>query len=347
MTTSPAVRLRGAVRQDAVELERIAAAALRWEPDAADLVRLLWPTATAGSDGVTGDRGAAGEADTAGDHGAESDGAADGGDGGFAVVAEVDGVVAGFAFGSLGPVPGDPARGRRGHVNLLAVDASSRRRGVGGALLGELERRLFDAGAAVVLIGGATPTFAWPGLDVRYTAARCLVDTCGYSPSRQGVNMTVELDAAAAAGRLDTEADERRLAAEGVTVRRLVESDRVLISPWLAAWGGTWKHEALSTLGRPAAGTYVAVGEDGTADAAFLGFASHGVNRVGWFGPMGTDGARRNLGIGGVLLRRCLADLHVAGHPTAQICWVGPVAFYSRTVDAYVERVFQLYQKER
>ena len=334
-------RIRGAAAEDLPELARIARGALRWEPDAAALVPLLWPTTAAAPPGPDGPDRADGP-----------DAAA--GSAGFALVAEVDGAVAGFAFGSLGPVPADPGRRRRGHVNMLAVDAAVRRRGIGGALLAALEERLFAAGAEAVMIGGATPTFAWPGVDVRYTAAACLAESRGYArgTATPAVNMTVELDSAAADGRLATAADEARLAGEGITVRRLAESDRGPITPWLTAWGGTWAREALSTLGREGergedAGTYIAVLRDGAADAEYVGFASHGVNRAGWFGPMGTGGPLRKLGIGGVLLRRCLADVRAAGHASAQICWVGPVAFYARTVDAHVERVFWLYSKER
>lgn len=44
---------------------------------------------------------------------------------------------------------------------------------------------------------------------------------------------------------------------------------------------------------------------------------------------------------------RCLADLLDAGLPTAEVCWVGPVAFYARTADAYLNRVFRIYRKGR
>lgn len=318
MPALPTASVRTAVPEDLPELARIAAAALIWEPDAAELPALLWPAAA--PDAAAPD---------------------------CAVVAELDGVPVGFALGSLGPVPQDPANERRGHVNALVVDAAVRRRGIGSALLAALEQRLSAAGAAALVIGGATPTFAWPGVDVRYTAASCLFEARGYAPTRHAVNMTVDLEAARAAGRLDTAADVARLAAQGISVRRLAEADRAAITPWLASWGGTWSREALATLGRADAGTYIAVLRDGAADAEYVGFASHGVNRAGWFGPMGTGGERRKLGIGGVLLRRCLADLHADGRAQAQICWVGPIAFYARTVDAYVERVFWLYRKER
>lgn len=316
MKSGDAAGLRDAEAGDLPRLRELALGALRWdEPDAAELVDLLWPTA-------------------------ESE---------IALVRTVDEEIVGFVFGSLAREPRDPHTARRGHINLLAVDAAARRRGHATALVEEMERRLRALGAVDLLIGGATPYFAWPGIDMRYTAASCLADACGYVYSREpAVNMTVELERVAAAGFLDTEQDEKRLAAHGVTVRALAETDRERITPWLDAWQGTWREETLSTLNHPdTAGSYIAVLRDGEADAEYVGFAAYGVSRRDWFGPMGTGGAQRKLGIGGVLLRRCLADLREAGYDTAQIGWTGPVAFYARTVDAYVERVFRMYRKAR
>ena len=315
MPASPAPAVRDAVLADGPALQRIAARSLRWDPDAADVTALLLPHAVPD----------------------------------FAVLAQVNGFPVGFALGSLGPAPTAAATSapteRRGHVNLLVVDPGFRRLGHGRALLAALEERLAAAGAERILIGGATPLFAWPGVDVRYTAAGCLAEATGYVRHGEAVNMTVEL--AGAAGRLATDEDEKRLAARGIAVRRLRPDDREPIGAWLAGWGGTWREEALSTLERHGAGCHIAVLRDGAADAEYVGFACYGVNRVDWFGPMGTSGELRGLGIGGVLLRRCLNNLRSAGHRTAQIGWVGPVGFYARTVDAYVERVFRIYRKER
>jgi mycothiol synthase len=311
VSASPAPAVRGADLGDGPALRRIAERSLRWDPDAADLVDLLLPGAAPG----------------------------------FAVLAQVDGAPVGFALGSLGPAPVDPTSGRRGHINLLAVDPDARHRGHGRALLLALEERLTGAGAERVLLGGATPLFAWPGIDVRYTAACCLAEANGYVRHSEAVNMTVELTGAA--DRLATDRDEKALATRGIAVRPLRPDDREPISAWLAGWGGTWREEALSTLDRDGAGCHVAVLRDGTPDAAYIGFACHGVNRADWFGPMGTNTDLRGLGIGSVLLRRCLDDLRTAGRPTAQIGWVGPVGFYARTVDAYIERVFRIYRKER
>ena len=61
---------------------------------------------------------------------------------------------------------------------------------------------------------------------------------------------------------------------------------------------------------------------------------AYGSSRPSWFGPMGTAPAGRGLGIGGVLLRRCLQEQKQNGYPSVQIGWVGPVGFYHRACGA-------------
>jgi hypothetical protein len=64
----------------------------------------------------------------------------------------------------------------------------------------------------------------------------------------------------------------------------------------------------------------------------------------GNFGPMGTADEARGLGLGEVLLYRCMADLQAAGHKTAVIPWVGPDAYYSRLLNCHIDRVFRQYR---
>ncbi|MFC5001022.1 GNAT family N-acetyltransferase, partial [Dactylosporangium cerinum] len=102
-----------------------------------------------------------------------------------------------------------------------------------------------------------------------------------------------------------------------------------------------WAWEVAQSLDRDGAGCWVAV-----RDGEILGFAAYGANRPSWFGPMGTAPAAEGLGVGRVLLRRCLADQRADGHSTAQIGWAGPVAFYAKTVGARLERIFWIYTKQ-
>jgi predicted N-acetyltransferase YhbS len=229
-----------------------------------------------------------------------------------------------------------------GHIDLVAVHPRLRRRGIGRALLAAAETALAAAGAGEVLIAGNMP-YAWPGIDVRYTPAVCAALALGYQQDRTAWNMTADLSAANAPGLRDTAPAERRLAADGVTVRRATGEDLAALTEFITAnFSDGWAWEVEQSISRDGAGCHLARG----ADSEILGFAAYGAMRPDWFGPMGTAPVAQRSGIGGILLRRCLADQRAAGHTRVQIGWVGPVPFYSRTVGAYIERVFFLYRKE-
>ena len=89
------------------------------------------------------------------------------------------------------------------------------------------------------------------------------------------------------------------------------------------------------SIGRAGAGCHLAL-----RGGEIVGFAAYGSSRPSWFGPMGTVPAAAGLGIGRVLLRRCLRDQYAAGVRRAQIGWVGPEPFYADAVGARIERVF-------
>jgi len=224
-----------------------------------------------------------------------------------------------------------------GHVDLIAVAPADQGHGHGAALLGGIEAALRAAGANALLIGGNTPTFAWPGIDMRYTTAICLAESRGYQRVRDGLNMTVDLLRAP----LDTAADEARLRGLGVHVRRLRSDEAEQFDPWVRRWGGTWHLEAARAAAYPTPRIHVAV-----RDGDYVGFACHGVNRTAWFGPMGTDESERGNGIGAVLLRRCLADMRDAGIRTGEIACVGPYPLYARMVGAELARSFWIYRKD-
>jgi len=229
-----------------------------------------------------------------------------------------------------------------GHVDLLAVDPRERRRGMGRALMARIEGALAGMGAGDVVLAGNPPYYAWPGIDVRYTPAICAAMALGFEQDQPAWNMTADLRGADAPGLRSTADAEARLAEAGVTVRRAVLDDvPSLVDFALTNFGSGWAGEITHSVGRDRAGCHVAVGKDGE----ILGFAAYGA-RPSWFGPMGTAPAAQGLGIGSVLLRRCLADQRVAGQDTVQIGWVGPLPFYSGVVGARVERVFFLYRKQ-
>jgi mycothiol synthase len=227
-----------------------------------------------------------------------------------------------------------------GHLDLIAVDPRERRRGVARALLSRAEGALAGLGAGDVVIAGNAPYYAWPGIDVRYTPAICAAMAVGFEQDQPAWNMTVD---AAAMTPEATAADEARLTGEGITVRRATVEDVPALTRFsLANFGEGWGGEIAHSVGRDQAGCHLAL----AADGSLLGFAAYGSCRPSWFGPMGTAPAARGLGIGALLLRRCLADQRAAGHAQVQIGWVGPLPFYAKAVGARVERVFLLYRKQ-
>ncbi|MFG1870175.1 GNAT family N-acetyltransferase [Micromonospora arborensis] len=229
-----------------------------------------------------------------------------------------------------------------GHVDLVAVLPEHRRRGVGRALLHRAERVLAERGVTEVLLAGNPPYYAWPGIDVRYTPAVCAALAVGYRQDRTAWNMTADLSYDGSPALRSTEAAERRLAGQGVTVRRAEPADLPALAAFArSTFGGAWDGELAGSVGRAGAGCHLA-----ERDGEVLGFAAYGSSRPSWFGPMGTAPAAEGSGIGGVLLRRCLRDQRAAGLDRAQIGWVGPVPFYSGSAGARIERVFFLYRRD-
>jgi mycothiol synthase len=227
-----------------------------------------------------------------------------------------------------------------GHVDLIAVDASERRRGIGRALMSRIEGALAGLGAGDVVIAGNPPYYAWPGIDVRYTPALCAAAAYGFQEDEPAWNMTADLSGEQP--RPTAEA-EKRLADEGVSVRRAMRADvPALVEFAKTHYETLWEGEISHSVNRDRSGCYLAVDADGT----ILGFAAYGSSRPSWFGPMGTASAAQGRGIGSVLLRRCLAEQKAAGYDRVQIGWVGPLPFYCGVVGARVERVFMLYRKQ-
>lgn len=230
----------------------------------------------------------------------------------------------------LGSVSGsDP---EIGHVDLIAVRPAARGLGVGRALLEALEAWLRAEGVREVRLDGNPPCYAWPGIDVRYTPALCLAERLGYEQYGIAWNMTADLSAD-----LNVAPDLERLAAAGIEIRSAAAGgrDRTAVAEFVREqWNERWAWE----VGRSRGVHYA------SRDGEVVGFATWG-SRPAWFGPMGTAAAAQGMGIGRVLLRRCLSDQRDAGQRTAEIGWVGPKHFYSRAVGARVDRVFVRYRR--
>lgn len=246
-------------------------------------------------------------------------------------VAERGGELIGFMQRVLDP------QARKAWIGPFAVAESARRQGVAGALLESCLDALRGAAGEVeaLAIPGAYLT---PGLDPRYTEALCFLERRGFERFKDCANLTAELTR-----HLGTADDEARLAREGVEIRRAQRADEPRLDAFFEQdFGAAWRFEAGLALDVAPPALHLAL-----RGGRIIAFSAHSTQNREWgfFGPMGTAPAARGLGLGRVLLWRCLNDLRDAGHETAVIPWVGPIAFYHQWCQARVERVFWRYRR--
>ena len=210
-------------------------------------------------------------------------------------------------------------------IKLLAVDERHRRKGIATALLARAEGnplRVMDHPG----------NYLSPGLDGRYHDGRAFFAARGFRELGVVENIRAPL------------ADPLRpIDVTGYDLRRVSETERPTLCDWIARkFAPVWALE----VGHAAAGPRRAV-HAAWHDGEPVAFAAADGNNqgLGWFGPAGTDPAHRGRRLGEALLVRCLED--VRGLPEAGvIAWIGPKAFYAKTVGAVDDRRFVTLERD-
>lgn len=217
-------------------------------------------------------------------------------------------------------------RGGKSTIKFLMVAPESRRKGLGAGLLAAAEASLPPG---PIRVCESNPNYLVPGVDVRYTTGLLFLEKRGYQKVGETYNLVCDL-------RQDFSEEER----EGV--RRAQASDREVVMSFLGQHWPGWQYEVGRMFANQPVSLHLAFQDD-----RLLGFSGYDGNNLGtgWFGPMGTDPEKRGAGVGGILLRRCLADLKAQGHEQAIIPWVGPYGFYNKQCGARIDRVFWRYEK--
>ncbi|MDG2990783.1 GNAT family N-acetyltransferase [Candidatus Synechococcus calcipolaris G9] len=117
---------------------------------------------------------------------------------------------------------------------------------------------------------------------------------------------------------------------QGIIYRQPLGSETHLILDWVKGrFSQGWVSEVSIALHQRPPRCVLAV-EAGKLQ----GFACYDTAALGLFGPMGVDEAVRGQGIGTLLLQLTLWQMKEQGYAYAIIGWVGPTAFYERTVGA-------------
>ncbi len=247
------------------------------------------------------------------------------------LVAEEQQRLRGFIAGTLRP-------SAIGFVKLVAVDPQYRRQGLGSRLLEALEVELKQRGSQRVRVFESAPNYLSPGLDPRYTEAVAFFEQHGYERFGETSNMEADLHCRD----FDTSAEEAKLREQGFEIRRAIMGDKDYVLAFLQEHWAAWIPEVERTLLNYPISLHLAWHSHQVV--AFSAYDGNNLN-TGWFGPMGTAPRERGSGLGGILLKRCLADIKAQGHRLAIIPWIGPYRFYAQHCGANIARVFWRYQK--
>lgn len=123
---------------------------------------------------------------------------------------------------------------------------------------------------------------------------------------------------------------EARVIASGIVVRRALPPERHIVTDWVKRhFSSVWRSEVELSMSQQPTTAMIAI-----KGQTLLGFACYDATARGFFGPTGVDEAARGQGIGEALLIRTLRAMREAGYGYAVIGDPGPVAFYTKRLDA-------------
>jgi GNAT superfamily N-acetyltransferase len=188
-------------------------------------------------------------------------------------------------------------------LRLLVVDREHRRKGLGTALLGDMQ-----------MIAAEPGNYFTPGIVTTDQNTIAFLKKRGYVEGATTTNLEVNLRGGESPGRRAAPADADRILA-------FIEKE----------FGRIWRFEASHAFDVDPPTLFFA-----EHDGEIAGFAAHDVNNrgLGWFGPTGVRKSLRGLGIGRRLLLASLADLRRLGHSKAVIPWTDAIDFYRRSCGA-------------
>lgn len=265
-------------------------------------------------------------------------------------VAIEDGRVIGFVLGLTRQTPLflQGLEPDKAWVTAFGVHPDYQRRGIGRALFGYLFERFQAQGRQTIDLSPYVPNYFVPGVDVAAYPGTItfLENTLGFKTLYQAISMGADLtdfqvppEIAGLQTRLERE--------QGVTVLPVTSADLPELMPFIVRhFGWDWYRHAQDYL--------LEIFGDTPHQTCFLVARQHG-EIIGYcqqrrerFGPFGVNPDRRNLGVGRVLLFRCLEAMSARHVFYAYFLWTGEDAarlyslagFRRRRVFAVLRKTF-------
>jgi ribosomal protein S18 acetylase RimI-like enzyme len=207
-------------------------------------------------------------------------------------------------------------------ITAFGVLPDYRRRGIGTALFTHTLDRLCADGRQTVEISPYVPNYFAPGIDLAYTGTLDFLQRkFGFTVQETPVSMGIDLSGFTIPAEI-VELAERREREDGLTIAAVTGADLPDLMPFISDnFGWDWFRHLQEYL--------VEYFGDSSRQVCFLvarlngrvvGFCGQRRER---FGPFGVDASVRNLGIGRLLLFRCLAEMSARHFYYAYFMWTG------------------------
>ncbi len=240
-------------------------------------------------------------------------------------VAVEDGRVVGFVLALTRQVPLflQGLEPDKAWITAFGVHPDDQRRGIGTAMFQHIVEKLRAAGRKTIDISPYVPNYFVPGVDVNaYPGTLRFLETVGFRRLYDAISMGADLSGFQIPPEI-VELERRREAEDGVTIRPVTSADLPELMPFIVKhFGWDWFRHAQDYL-------LDLFGGANTHHICFLVARRHGEivgycqQRLERFGPFGVNPEYRNLGIGRLLLFRCLATMSARHTFFAYFLWTG------------------------
>lgn len=225
-----------------------------------------------------------------------------------------------------------------GYIKFICTHPAYRRKGIAKELYSRIEDGIRKNGVKKIRLIESWPNYYMAGIDPFYTEAVAFFERLGYVKDGDAANLICDLESQ----NFDTSEEEEKVKANGIDIRRAVESDFDAMMKWADNNFKAWRFEISNAFKNDPISLHIAL-----SDGEIIAFSAHESNNpgLGWFGPIGTTEAARGKGVGGILLKRCLRNMKESGYREAIIPWVANIPFYMHYINSKVNRVFWRYEK--
>ena len=240
-------------------------------------------------------------------------------------VAVEDGRVVGFVLALTRQVPLflQGLEPESAWITAFGVHPDYQQRGIGSALFQYVDERLKADGRKTLDIAPYVPNYFVPGVDVKaYPSTIPFLEKMGFKVLYNAISMGADLSGFTIPPEI-IELERKREAEDGVTIRPVTAADLPELMPFIVRhFGWDWFRHAQDYL-------LELFGGSSTQQTCVLVARQHGVivgycqQKLERFGPFGVDPACRNLGIGRLLLFRCLATMSARHNFFAYFLWTG------------------------